>query len=124
MRLSPVHTSRASRSWQKPSRWTAKSGWAKGPLVSRLRSTKWQSHWGATGRLSACCGPSDREELTRLTSAAGFLTQRPNLKSSGFSFLTKRHVLLVRHAARAERYLFDDPSTSLVKIWQFAELLA
>jgi type I restriction enzyme R subunit len=31
---------------------------------------------------------------------------------------------LVRYAAQAERYLFDDPSTALFKLRQFAELLA
>src|SRR4051812_31861136 len=46
------------------------------------------------------------------------------LKSPNFGFLAKHHELLVRHAARAERYLFDDPATSIIKVRQFAELLA
>jgi type I restriction enzyme, R subunit len=32
--------------------------------------------------------------------------------------------VLVRHAALAERYVFDDPNSALIKLRQFAELLA
>ena len=32
--------------------------------------------------------------------------------------------MLVNYAAQAERYLFDDPNTALIKLRQFAELLA
>lgn len=45
-------------------------------------------------------------------------------QSPNFHFLAARSPLLVRYAAQAERYLFDDPSTALVKLRQFAELLA
>ncbi len=45
-------------------------------------------------------------------------------KSPNFQFLAAHHRFLVRYAAQAERYLFDDPSTALFKIRQFAELLA
>ncbi len=44
--------------------------------------------------------------------------------SPNFQFLAAHHHLLVRYAALAERYLFDDPSTALFKLRQFAELLA
>lgn len=46
------------------------------------------------------------------------------MSSPNFQFLAKDQVLLVRYAAQAERYLFDDPSTALLKLRQFAELLA
>lgn len=45
-------------------------------------------------------------------------------KSPNFQFLAAHHHFLVRYAAQAERYLFDDPSTALFKLRQFAELLA
>src|SRR3954453_19028171 len=45
-------------------------------------------------------------------------------KSPNFQFLAAHHRFLVRYAAQAERYLFDDPSTALFKVRQFAELLA
>lgn len=45
-------------------------------------------------------------------------------KSPNFAFLAQHHRFLVRYAAQAERYLFDDPSTALFKLRQFAELLA
>ena len=32
--------------------------------------------------------------------------------------------VLVRHAALAERYIFDDPNSALIKLRQFGELLA
>lgn len=44
--------------------------------------------------------------------------------SPNFQFLASHHSLLVRYAALAERYLFDDPNSSLIKLRQFAELLA
>ncbi len=49
-------------------------------------------------------------------------TAKPD--SPNFQFLAHHDERLVRHALLAERYLFDDPSTSLVKLRQFAELLA
>lgn len=44
--------------------------------------------------------------------------------SPNFQFLTNHHALLVRYAAHAERYIFDDPNTAIFKLRQFAELLA
>jgi type I restriction enzyme, R subunit len=39
-------------------------------------------------------------------------------------FLMKYDEVLVRHVALAERYVFDDPNSALIKLRQFAELLA
>jgi type I restriction enzyme, R subunit len=44
--------------------------------------------------------------------------------SPNFGFLAKHDDVLVRHAALAERYVFDDANSSLIKLRQFAELLA
>jgi len=44
--------------------------------------------------------------------------------SPNFAFLTKYDEVLVRHAALAERYVFDDPNAALLKLRQFGELLA
>src|SRR5499426_1247605 len=44
--------------------------------------------------------------------------------SPNFAFLTKYDEVLVRHAALAERYVFDDPNSALIKLRQFGELLA
>jgi type I restriction enzyme R subunit len=44
--------------------------------------------------------------------------------SPNFAFLVKYDEVLVRHAALAERYVFDDPNSGLIKLRQFAELLA
>jgi type I restriction enzyme R subunit len=44
--------------------------------------------------------------------------------SPNFAFLVKYDEVLVRHAALAERYIFDDPNSALIKLRQFAELLA
>ena len=44
--------------------------------------------------------------------------------SPNFSFLGQHDALLVRYAAQAERYVFEDPNTALVKLRQLAELLA
>ena len=44
--------------------------------------------------------------------------------SPNFTFLSEHDPLLVTYAARAERYVFDDPNTSVLKTRQFAELLA
>ncbi|MEZ6049288.1 MAG: type I restriction-modification system endonuclease [Planctomycetaceae bacterium] len=46
------------------------------------------------------------------------------LHSPNFSFLEKYNTILVRHAALAERYLFDDSNSALIKLRQFGELLA
>lgn len=44
--------------------------------------------------------------------------------SPNFAFLTAYDEVLVRHAALAERYVFDDPNSALIKLRQFSELLA
>lgn len=46
------------------------------------------------------------------------------LNSPNFGFLADHHPLLVCYAALAERYVFDDPNTALIKLRQFGELLA
>jgi type I restriction enzyme R subunit len=48
----------------------------------------------------------------------------PPTQSGNFSFLAKNDPQLVRLGALAERYFGDDPNTSLIKLRQFAELLA
>lgn len=45
-------------------------------------------------------------------------------ESANFQFLRSHGVELVRFGALAERYFRDDPSTCLIKLRQFAELLA
>jgi type I restriction enzyme R subunit len=52
---------------------------------------------------------------------------RPTHKSflsPNFAFLMQHDEVLVRHAALAERYVFEDPNSALIKLSQFAELLA
>lgn len=44
--------------------------------------------------------------------------------SPNFAFLTQYDEVLVRHAALAERYVFDDPNSALLKLRQLGELLA
>ena len=44
--------------------------------------------------------------------------------SPNFAFLVQYDEVLVRHAALAERYIFDDPNSALLKLRQFGELLA
>ena len=46
------------------------------------------------------------------------------LESANFSFLARHDVQLVRLGALAERYFRDDPNTCLIKLRQFAEVLA
>ena len=51
----------------------------------------------------------------------------PNTKPIGspnFEFLAKHDAVLVRHAALAERYVFDDANAAMLKLRQFGELLA
>src|SRR5713101_967980 len=43
--------------------------------------------------------------------------------SPNFAFLIQYDEVLVHHAALAERYLFDDPNSALIKLRQFSELL-
>jgi type I restriction enzyme, R subunit len=47
-----------------------------------------------------------------------------SLESANFQFLRSHDVQLVRLGALAERYFRDDPSTCLIKLRQFAEVLA
>jgi type I restriction enzyme R subunit len=44
--------------------------------------------------------------------------------SPNFAFLAQYDEVLLRHAALAERYVFDDPNSALLKLRQFGELLA
>jgi type I restriction enzyme R subunit len=46
------------------------------------------------------------------------------VKTVNFGFLAKHDVQLMRLGALAERYFGDDPNTALIKLRQFAELLA
>lgn len=46
------------------------------------------------------------------------------ITSANFGFLAEHDEPLFRHAALAERYFPDDPNTSLIKVRQYAELLA
>jgi type I restriction enzyme R subunit len=46
------------------------------------------------------------------------------LASPNFAFLAKHDATLVRYGAQAERYVFDDPNTALIKLRQFSEVLA
>lgn len=46
------------------------------------------------------------------------------VQSANFAFLAVHDELLVRYAAQAERYFAEDPNTALIKLRQFAELLA
>lgn len=45
-------------------------------------------------------------------------------KSPNFSFLSEHSNLLFQCVVQAERYVFDDPNTALIKLRQFGELLA
>ncbi|HEY3788834.1 MAG TPA: hypothetical protein VGL71_08270, partial [Urbifossiella sp.] len=49
---------------------------------------------------------------------------RSRALSSNFAFLASKQPFLVRLAAAAERYVFDDPTAALVKLRLFAELMA
>lgn len=49
---------------------------------------------------------------------------RATFTSANFGFLAKHDAQLVRLGALAERYLKDDPATSLIKLRQFGETLA
>lgn len=46
------------------------------------------------------------------------------LRSPNFAFLEEHEPLLVQYGALAERYVFDDPNTCLIKLRQLAECLA
>jgi type I restriction enzyme R subunit len=54
------------------------------------------------------------------------MSPTPNnaVASPNFAFLAKHDALLVRYGAQAERYVFDDPNTALIKLRQFSEVLA
>lgn len=47
-----------------------------------------------------------------------------SIKSANFNFLEQYDAQLVRLGVLAERYFRDDPSTSLIKLRQFGEILA
>ncbi len=47
-----------------------------------------------------------------------------SLRSPNFSFLEEHEPLLVQYGASAERYVFEDPNTCLIKLRQLAECLA
>jgi type I restriction enzyme R subunit len=50
---------------------------------------------------------------------------KPNpVASPNFAFLAKHDELLVRYGAQAERYVFEDPNTALIKLRQYSEVLA
>ncbi|MEO2035795.1 MAG: DUF4145 domain-containing protein [Planctomycetaceae bacterium] len=49
---------------------------------------------------------------------------KSKVASPNFAFLAKHSEVLVRNGAQAERYVFDDPNTALIKLRQFSELLA
>jgi hypothetical protein len=51
------------------------------------------------------------------------VTARPP-RSPNFQFLAPHDPLLVALAAQAERYFADDPAAALIKLRQFAEVLA
>ena len=51
-------------------------------------------------------------------------TGRPGPASPNFGFLAEHDPLLVHYGSQAERYVFDDPNTALIKLRQFAEVLA
>jgi type I restriction enzyme R subunit len=46
------------------------------------------------------------------------------IRSPNFSFLSHHHSLLVRYAAQAERFVFEDANLALIRLRQFAELVA
>ncbi|NCG20931.1 MAG: type I restriction-modification system endonuclease, partial [Rhodobacterales bacterium] len=46
------------------------------------------------------------------------------LRSPNFGHLAAADPMLAEHGARAERYVFDDPVTALIKLRQFGEVLA
>src|SRR5688572_9382075 len=48
----------------------------------------------------------------------------PTPSSANFGFLQRHDPLLVNLGAQAERYFTDDPPTALIKLRQFAEVLA
>jgi len=50
--------------------------------------------------------------------------QRSMVKSPNFAFLSSHKPILVEYTAQAEKYVFDDPNTSLIKLRQFIEILA
>ena len=51
-------------------------------------------------------------------------TRKPRKPSSNFGFLTDHDEQLVRYGAEAERYVSSSANTCLIKLRQFAELLA
>jgi hypothetical protein len=58
-------------------------------------------------------------QIRRFSRGFSYKPHRPN-----FGFLAEQDEQLVHFAALAERYFADDPNTCLIKLRQFAELLA
>lgn len=52
------------------------------------------------------------------------MTDQTTVATSNFSFLAAHELLLVKLGGQAERYFAEDPNTSLIKLRQYAELLA
>ena len=52
------------------------------------------------------------------------MTASQKVNSPNFGFLTQHDPLLVHLAALAERYVFDDPNSAILKLRQFSEALA
>lgn len=52
------------------------------------------------------------------------MTDSVQIATSNFAFLSTQEPLLVKLGSQAERYFSDDPSTCLIKLRQFAEVLA
>jgi type I restriction enzyme R subunit len=59
-----------------------------------------------------------------MTAASPTPTRGPEAKSPNFGFLAGTTPLLAQVGARAERYVFEDPATALIKLRQFGEMLA
>jgi len=55
---------------------------------------------------------------------AVFMSSAGQIESPNFGFLKQHDELLLNYAARAERYVFDDPNTTFIKLRQLAELMA
>lgn len=75
-----------------------------------------------TPEIIVCKRMLPRGAIRRHFPADRMTTAKPH--SSNFHFLTKHDDTLVMHAAMAERYVFEDANAALVKLRQFAELLA
>lgn len=52
------------------------------------------------------------------------MIQSLTVKSPNFDFLAVHDPILVKYSAQAEKYIFEDPNISLIKLRQFVEVLA